>query len=80
VVHGRHLLIADAPAAFAEAVLRLLRERSLRETLAAGARHHVQRYDWRTIGDALDDVVTSAARGRGRRTAMSTLTYAADSH
>lgn len=50
-VDGEHLLIADDPAAFAEAVLRLLRDASLRARLARNARALVEaKYDWAHIG------------------------------
>lgn len=51
VADGEHLLIADDPAAFAEAVLRVLRDPALRKRLALNARGLVEsRYDWETIG------------------------------
>ena len=53
---GKHLLAADSPADFVAAVERLLQSASLRRELA----HHgrllaEQRYDWRSIVDALDE-------------------------
>lgn len=51
---GEHLLIADSPAAFADAVIRLLNDRALRERLARDARRLVEeRYDWVMIGGKL---------------------------
>jgi len=51
VVDGEHLLIADDPAAFAEAVVRLLRDPALRARLAQNARALVEaHYDWAHIG------------------------------
>jgi len=45
--HDRHLLIADSPQAFAEAVVRLLCTPELRQRLAAAAYALVsERYDW----------------------------------
>jgi glycosyltransferase involved in cell wall biosynthesis len=54
---GEHLLIADEPAAFAEAVGRLLREPDAGERLARAARRLVEaRYDWRTALRGLDRI------------------------
>lgn len=45
--HDEHLLIADTPEAFAEAVLRLLKEPGLRQRLAGNAYELVrEQYDW----------------------------------
>lgn len=50
LVPGRDLLIADAPADFAEAVLRMLDDRPLREQLASHGRAVVAaNYDWQPI-------------------------------
>jgi polysaccharide biosynthesis protein PslH len=50
-----HLLVADEPLAFADAVLALLRDRRLGQRLAASARELVeQRYDWRAVCPALE--------------------------
>ncbi len=50
-VDGEHLLIADDPAAFAEATLRLLRDVALRARLVHNARALVEaKYDWAHIG------------------------------
>ena len=51
VVAGQHLLRADDPQRFADAVLRLLADAAQRARLAAAARRLVEeRYDWETIG------------------------------
>jgi polysaccharide biosynthesis protein PslH len=51
VVDEQHLLIADQPAAFAAAVLRLLEDRGLAKGLAAQGRALVERrYRWDAIG------------------------------
>ena len=58
VVDGEHLLIADDPAAFAAATLRLLREPDLRARLATHARRLVEeRYDWSHIGARFVELV-----------------------
>lgn len=54
VTPGHDILIADEPEAFAQAVLRLLENPSLRVSLAEAGRRLVQsRYDWQKVGDAL---------------------------
>lgn len=51
---GEEILIADEPKAFAEAVLRLLTDASLRRRLGEKGRARVERdYDWRGIGEKL---------------------------
>jgi glycosyltransferase involved in cell wall biosynthesis len=52
-----HLLVADDPEAFAEAVMRLLRDHALGRRLAIAGRQLVEReYDWRTALRGLDNV------------------------
>jgi glycosyltransferase involved in cell wall biosynthesis len=58
VVDGEHLLVADDPAAFAEATLRLLRDAALRARLAHNARALVEaQYDWAHIGAQFVELV-----------------------
>jgi len=53
VVDGRHLDLADDPARFAQAVVRLMRDESARRALEAAARALVvEKYDWSAV--ALD--------------------------
>jgi len=53
--HGEHLLVADDPAAFADAVERLARDELLAGRLSDKARRLVKaKYDWRRAGEALD--------------------------
>jgi glycosyltransferase involved in cell wall biosynthesis len=60
---GRHALIEDRPDRFAEATLRVLREPGLRERLAQDGRALVERqYDWRSLGERFERVLTDAAR------------------
>jgi glycosyltransferase involved in cell wall biosynthesis len=60
-VNGEHLLIADDPAAFGAATLRLLRAPALRARLAANARRLVEaRYDWSHIGASFVELVENA--------------------
>jgi len=50
VTHGREMLLADRPAQFAAAVVKLLRQPALRAELGRAGRAFVeQRYDWRAI-------------------------------
>jgi glycosyltransferase involved in cell wall biosynthesis len=61
VTPGEHLLIADEPAAFAEAVLRVLGDRALGDRLAkAGRMHALTRYDWRSVCPAVEPVYERA--------------------
>jgi polysaccharide biosynthesis protein PslH len=54
---GEHLLVADNPKGFAEAVLSLLRDPVLAERVArAGRRLVEERYDWRRALSGLDEV------------------------
>ena len=56
-VPGEHLLVADSPHEFAQAVIRVLRDRAEAERLARAARQLVEaRYDWRVALRGLDDV------------------------
>jgi glycosyltransferase involved in cell wall biosynthesis len=72
VTHGEHLLIADEPVAFAEAVVRVLRDRALGDRLAeAGRRHALTRYDWRAVCPAVEPVYEHAlATGGAARPAL----------
>jgi glycosyltransferase involved in cell wall biosynthesis len=58
LVAGRDLLIADEPADFAAAVLRLLHEPALREMLSRNGRRAVEAaYDWPIIGQRFNDFI-----------------------
>jgi sugar transferase (PEP-CTERM/EpsH1 system associated) len=60
LVPGEHLLVADTPEEFAEAVLRLLRDPALGEQIAAAGRQRaLERYDWRAVCPAMDQVYES---------------------
>jgi sugar transferase (PEP-CTERM/EpsH1 system associated) len=61
--HDEHLLIADAPDAFAEAVLRLLTEPGLRQQLTEQAYRVVQQqYDWKIIMPRFLELVEHVGR------------------
>lgn len=67
VVPGEHLLVADTPSGFADAVALLLRDPDLGERIAASARRHaLERYDWRAIYPALEGVYARIAPGAPR--------------
>ena len=54
---GDEVLVADGPQAFAEAVVRLLRDPQLQARLAAaGRRLAEQRYDWQVVLDRMDSI------------------------
>jgi len=60
---GVHLLVADTPAAFAEACVALLDDRALGRRLAAAARTLVEeRYSWERLRPLVADVARRAAR------------------
>jgi glycosyltransferase involved in cell wall biosynthesis len=66
VEHGRHLLIADTPAEFADRVVELLESPRLGESLARHARALVtSTYDWRVVLPALDGVYDEGSRVLG---------------
>jgi glycosyltransferase involved in cell wall biosynthesis len=63
VTPGQHLLIADEPAAFAAAVVQLLRDRACGDQIAQQGRSHAAaRYDWRTVCTAIEPVYAQARR------------------
>ena len=58
VVPGEHILIADEPTEFADAVLRLLDDPALRTKLAADGQRLVrEQYGWEQIGKKLDQLL-----------------------
>jgi glycosyltransferase involved in cell wall biosynthesis len=54
VQSGRELILADEPAAFAEAILRLLDDHTLASRLGIAGRELAARYDWRRVVPAFD--------------------------
>ncbi|HID63522.1 MAG TPA: glycosyltransferase [Anaerolineae bacterium] len=65
VTHGENILIADTPAEFADAVLRLLDDRALRARLAANGRRLVEdQYGWEGIGKKLDQLLREVVEER----------------
>ncbi|WP_322488685.1 glycosyltransferase family 4 protein [Chloroflexus sp.] len=58
---GEHLLVGDTPQAFAEALIRLLRDPELGRRLAVqGRRVAEERYDWRVVCPAIDHLYATA--------------------
>jgi glycosyltransferase involved in cell wall biosynthesis len=61
---GENILIADTPGAFAQAVVQVLRSLDLQRRLRAKGRAWVEeRYDWRRVYAAWDDVYDRLLRG-----------------
>jgi glycosyltransferase involved in cell wall biosynthesis len=62
---GEHLLVADTPAQFAEAVVRLLQDRKLRQKLATNSCQLVrEQYDWSVIMPEFLDLVEEVGYGK----------------
>ena len=56
--HGRHLLLADDPVAFARSVVTLLRDAEARQAMESEARTLVtERYDWSAVAAHFDDAL-----------------------
>jgi polysaccharide biosynthesis protein PslH len=67
---GRHLLLADAPDAFAACVLRVLQDEALAARLSQEGRARIaEKYTWDVVGDRFNHVVTEAVE-RWRRCAI----------
>jgi glycosyltransferase involved in cell wall biosynthesis len=55
---GEDVLVADSPSDFAEAVIRVLQDRSLRDRLGSQGRDTVEgSYDWEIFGKKLEKVI-----------------------
>jgi glycosyltransferase involved in cell wall biosynthesis len=62
---GRDILIADDATEFANQVVRVMRDATLRAEVASNARRLVEhRYDWQQIGGRFVDLVEAAASRR----------------
>ena len=56
LTHGHDILVADEAEAFAQEVIRVLRDSALRDKLSQNGRATAKsRFDWRVIGQQLDD-------------------------
>ena len=63
VAPGQDIVIADDPAAFAAATVRLMREPARRAAIEGAARQLVvERYDWAAVAQDFEDAL-NAARG-----------------
>jgi polysaccharide biosynthesis protein PslH len=72
LVSGRHLLVADNPSSFAEAVIRILEDRPLADRLGVAGRQLMEsRYGWDTVTAQLEELHDRvlAAKRAGRRVA-----------
>ena len=57
VTPGEHLLVADTPEQFAQAVVAVLKDKSLQKKLSANARRYVEEcHNWNVIGQRLEDI------------------------
>jgi polysaccharide biosynthesis protein PslH len=60
VTPGRDIVIADGPAPFADAVVRMIRQRALRERIAGdGRRLVVERYDWAAVAADFEEALSA---------------------
>jgi polysaccharide biosynthesis protein PslH len=74
VTHGEHVLLADEPNRFAQAVVRLLRDEDRRQELETAARRLVaEHYNWASAANELDDAISHFARSRRQQAPADTL-------
>ena len=65
---GEEVIIADEPAAFADVVLQLMKDQSMRRRLGKNGRQRVEaEYDWRRIGGKLCAVYEAVVDGQLKR-------------
>ncbi|MDX2029392.1 MAG: TIGR03087 family PEP-CTERM/XrtA system glycosyltransferase [Blastocatellia bacterium] len=66
VVADEHLMVADAPADFAAAVIEVLRDKTLRDHLGSRARRYVEtEHDWQPLLDRMTGLIeTAGARSK----------------
>jgi glycosyl transferase family 1 len=65
LVAEQHFLAADDPAAFAQSVLKLLRDRKARERLGFAGRRLVEaRYSWREVARRFESELSAGVNGR----------------
>ena len=64
VSHGRDIVIADEPAAFAEAIVGLIRDTDGRARMESAARQLVvERYDWSAVAQDFENALARVATG-----------------
>ena len=67
VTNGADLVIADEPAAFAAAAVRLIRDDEARTRIESAARRLVvERYDWAAVAQGFEDALARVATGDSR--------------
>ena len=67
VTDGADIVIADEPAAFAAAVVRLIRDDAARTRIESAARRLVvERYDWSAVAQDFEDALARVAKGDTR--------------
>jgi glycosyltransferase involved in cell wall biosynthesis len=72
VTDGADIVIADEPAAFAAAVVRLIRDDAARTRLESAARRLVvERYDWSAVAQDFEDALTRVGKRDSRRVPVS---------
>jgi len=77
VTDGADIVIADEPAAFANAVVRLIRDEPQRARLEQAARQLVvERYDWSAVAQDFEDALTKTERPVFRKLALPNVTIA----
>ncbi len=57
---GRDIVLADEPGAFAESIIKLLRNRDLRKRYESSAAELAAQYDWPTVGERFETVLLRA--------------------
>jgi len=61
---GRDIVLADSPSAFAQAIVQLLRDRSLRRRYEVAAAALASNYDWASVGERFETVLQQVRRAR----------------
>ncbi len=65
LTNGHDVLIANEPGPFADAVVRVLKDAQLRQTLSHNGRATIEaKYDWRVIADQLNDFINHVVKRR----------------
>ncbi len=65
VKDGEHLFIADSPGAFAQKVIKLLKDETSRRNIAGRALKLVrEKYDWRVVTKTMESVLLDASKQR----------------
>ena len=78
VTSGKDIAIADEPASFADAVVRLIRDDAARQRLETAARTLVvQRYDWSAVAQDFEDALARVCHSQHEPVAAGQRTDAA---